>query len=98
MTRALQTLNIREAAAFLNAHEQTVRGLARRRAIPCFKVGRDWRFRKDALLRWTGTQQGRIQELKCEINHLFAAAGQPPRFASATDPESTSAPSKDGRP
>jgi excisionase family DNA binding protein len=48
---------IREAAAFLGAHEQTVRRLARRNAIPCFKVGRDWRFRKEALVRWTEEQQ-----------------------------------------
>jgi excisionase family DNA binding protein len=44
---------IREAAAFLGVHEQTVRRLSRRGAIPCFKVGRDWRFRKEALLRWS---------------------------------------------
>jgi excisionase family DNA binding protein len=57
MARELEVLNIREAAAFLSAHEQTVRKLARRGAIPCFKVGRDWRFRKEALLRWTEEQQ-----------------------------------------
>lgn len=50
-------LNIRGAATLLGAHEQTVRKLARRGAIPCFKVGRDWRFRKEALLRWADGQQ-----------------------------------------
>jgi len=50
-------LNIREAAAYLGAHEQTVRKLARRGAIPAFKVGRDWRFRRDALQQWTESQQ-----------------------------------------
>ena len=48
-----QVFGIAEAAAFLGAHEQTVRRLARRGAIPSFKVGKDWRFRKEALLRWT---------------------------------------------
>ena len=47
---------IREAAAFLGVHEQTVRRLSRRGAIPCFKVGRDWRFRKEALVRWAEEQ------------------------------------------
>jgi excisionase family DNA binding protein len=47
---------IREAAAFLGVHEQTVRRLSRRNAIPCFKVGRDWRFRKEALVRWSEEQ------------------------------------------
>jgi excisionase family DNA binding protein len=49
---------IRAAAAFLGVHEQTVRRLARRGAIPCFKVGRDWRFRREALIRWSEEQQG----------------------------------------
>ena len=52
-----ETFDIREAASFLGAHEQTVRRLARRGAIPCFKVGRDWRFRREALLRWSDEQQ-----------------------------------------
>ena len=47
---------IREAAAYLGVHEQTVRRLARRDAIPGFKVGRDWRFRKEALVRWSEEQ------------------------------------------
>ncbi len=50
-------LNIRAAAAFLGVHEQTVRKLARSGGLPAFKVGKDWRFRKDALLRWTEEQQ-----------------------------------------
>ena len=52
-----QVFGITEAAAFLGAHEQTVRRLARRGAIPSFKVGKDWRFRKAALLRWTDGQR-----------------------------------------
>ena len=57
MPRNPEVFNITEAAAFLGAHEQTVRRLARRAAIPSFKVGKDWRFRKEALLRWTDGQR-----------------------------------------
>jgi excisionase family DNA binding protein len=57
MTRDSDAFNIREAAAFLGAHEQTVRRLARRGGIPAFKVGRDWRFRKEAIQRWSEEQQ-----------------------------------------
>lgn len=57
MIRNPEVFNIREAAAFLGAHEQTIRKLARRGAIPAFKVGRDWRFRKEALLRWSEEQK-----------------------------------------
>jgi excisionase family DNA binding protein len=51
------TFNICEAASFLGSHEQTVRKLARNGAIPCFKVGRDCRFRREAILRWSKEQQ-----------------------------------------
>lgn len=39
----------REAAAYLSLNEQTVRRLARQAAIPAFKVGGVWRFRKTQL-------------------------------------------------
>ena len=54
--------NIRQAAAFLGAHEQTIRRLARRGLIPAFKVGKDWRFRKEMLLRWSENQQAARQQ------------------------------------
>ena len=61
-----QVFGITEAAAFLGAHEQTVRRLARRGAIPSFKVGKDWRFRKEALLRWLEEQQ-RARGGRCSV-------------------------------
>ena len=57
MPATTDILNISEAATFLGVHEQTIRKLARRGAIPAFKVGRDWRFRKEALLNWSDEQQ-----------------------------------------
>jgi excisionase family DNA binding protein len=51
-----EVVGISEAAALLGAHEQTVRKLARRGEIPAFKVGADWRFRREALIRWTEGQ------------------------------------------
>ncbi|MFC1706992.1 helix-turn-helix domain-containing protein, partial [Planctomycetota bacterium] len=50
-------LNASQAAAFLGVHVQTVRRLAKKRQIPGFKVGTDWRFHKEALLRWIEEQQ-----------------------------------------
>jgi excisionase family DNA binding protein len=48
--------NAKEAAAFLKAHVETIRRLARRGEIPAFKVGRDWRFHQDAVRRWSEEQ------------------------------------------
>lgn len=54
---AIEVLNAEAAAAFLGAHVETLRRLARRGGIPSFKVGKDWRFRKEALLRWSEGQR-----------------------------------------
>jgi excisionase family DNA binding protein len=77
MAPGSEVFGIREAAEFLGAHEQTVRKLARRGAIPCFKVGRDWRFRKEALLRWSEDQQpggGRCSVLVIDDDELVCNA------------------------
>lgn len=52
-------MNAQEAASYLGAHVETVRRLARRGSLPAFKVGKDWRFRLEALRDWTGDAQPR---------------------------------------
>lgn len=54
-----EILNASQAASFLGTHVETVRRLARRGAIPSFKVGTDWRFSMDALRRWFEQQDPR---------------------------------------
>ena len=51
-----EMMNAIQAAEFLGVHVETLRKLARRNEIPCFKIGRDWRFQKEALLRWVEQQ------------------------------------------
>ena len=49
-------MNVSDAAALLGVHIQTLRRLARQKKIPAFKLGRDWRFRRQALVRWADSQ------------------------------------------
>ncbi len=49
-------LNTKDAATYLGAHIETIRRLARRGEIPAYKIGKDWRFRKKALLEWVESQ------------------------------------------
>ena len=56
MVGAKEFLNVFDAAALLEVHVQTLRKLARQKKIPSFKVGRDWKFRKEALVRWADEQ------------------------------------------
>lgn len=41
-----------EVARYLSLHALTVRRLAREGEIPAFKIGRQWRVKKDLLDRW----------------------------------------------
>lgn len=45
-------MTIKEVARYLGLHELTVRRLAREGEIPAFKIGRQWRVKKDLLDRW----------------------------------------------
>ena len=45
-------LTLQEAATLLRCCTVTVKRLALRGAFPCRKIGREWRFSRDALQRW----------------------------------------------
>jgi excisionase family DNA binding protein len=45
-------MTVRDVAAYLNCHYSTVYRLLRSGAIPGFRLGGDWRFRREDLDRW----------------------------------------------
>lgn len=46
-----------EAAEYLNLHVRTIYRLAKNGKLPGHKVGRSWRFRKDALDKWLSVRE-----------------------------------------
>jgi excisionase family DNA binding protein len=50
--RNKEVLNADEAAEFLGFNPYTVREKARLGEIPGRKIGREWRFSREALLEW----------------------------------------------
>lgn len=61
MKKNNQVLNAKEAADFLRAHVETIRRLARKGDIPAYKIGKDWRFRRDALMDWSETYRWHLK-------------------------------------
>lgn len=53
MSEGTHVMDASDAAVFLGAHVETIRRLARRGEIPSFKVGKDWRFRREAIEKWS---------------------------------------------
>lgn len=56
-----QIMTIEQVARYLSLHELTVRRLAREGEIPAFKVGRQWRVKKELLDRWIEREVSRHQ-------------------------------------
>jgi excisionase family DNA binding protein len=57
--RELSVLTVRELAGYLRVHQMTVYRWLREQKLPAFRVGRDWRFNRDAIERWMTGQQKR---------------------------------------
>jgi excisionase family DNA binding protein len=49
-------MTVRECAAFLQVHQSTIYRLLKRKAIPAFRLGSDWRFSKKQLTEWIESQ------------------------------------------
>jgi excisionase family DNA binding protein len=52
-------LTIAEVARYLKLHELTVRRLAREGELPAFKVGRQWRIKRNLLEKWIEERSGK---------------------------------------
>jgi excisionase family DNA binding protein len=52
-------MTTRELAEYLKLHEITVCKYAASGKIPAIRIGRVWRFDKDAIDKWIGGDQGK---------------------------------------
>ena len=73
-THGPEVLDAHEAATLLSAHVETVRRLARRGDLPSFKVGKDWRFTREALVRWSERQPAGNQSAALMQEHAAVVA------------------------
>ena len=47
-----EVLTVKEVSDLLQIHETTVYKMIREGKIPAFKIGSDWRFSTDLIMRW----------------------------------------------
>jgi len=53
MKELAEAYTAEEIAQYLKLHPYTVRRLAREKKIPAFRVGGQWRFRRDDIDKWS---------------------------------------------
>jgi excisionase family DNA binding protein len=51
-----EVLTVKEICDLLQVHPSTVYKLVRQGKIPSFRIGSDWRFRRDVIMRWMAEQ------------------------------------------
>ena len=54
-------LKLKEVATYLRLCPMTIYRMAKHGDLPCFKVGDEWRFRKEAIEAWITDQENAVQ-------------------------------------
>jgi excisionase family DNA binding protein len=57
----VNVLNLVEVAEYLRVHPSTIYRLIKKREIPAFKIGSDWRFNQESIDRWCLSSEGTAQ-------------------------------------
>ena len=55
--RAPEIMTVYEVAEYLKLHYMTVYRMVKRGDIPAFRIGIDWRFRREEIQRWIADRQ-----------------------------------------
>ncbi len=56
---ATPMLTVGEVADYLRVHPSTIFRLLKRKELPAFKVGGDWRFNMEEIERWCAERENR---------------------------------------
>jgi len=59
MAEVVDFWSAEEVAAYLRLPQSTVYKLAQDKVLPGFKVGKHWRFRRDAVLDWINQKESK---------------------------------------
>jgi excisionase family DNA binding protein len=57
-------LTVKELCDLLRVHPATVYKIARKGKIPGFRIGNEWRFRKDAILQWMAEKSMQSRQVR----------------------------------
>ena len=61
-------LTVKEISNLLRLHPATVYKLVKQGKIPSFRIGSEWRFRKDVIMRWMAQRSMEAQQVRKVID------------------------------
>jgi len=53
-------LTLDDVAEYLRVHPSTIYRLLKKKRLPAFKLGRDWRFSRESIDRWRADAERRL--------------------------------------
>ena len=65
-----RVLTLEEVAQYLRVHPSTVYRLVKKKELPAFKMGSDWRFNVESIDRWLETAEGKSSLSKSDNQDL----------------------------
>jgi excisionase family DNA binding protein len=68
MAKDQEVLTVKEVCDLLRAHPTTLYKMAKQGEIPSIRVGTEWRFRKDVILRWMAETSTHARQLRAVVN------------------------------
>jgi excisionase family DNA binding protein len=81
-----EVLTVKEVCDLLRVHPATLYKLAREGKIPSFRIVSEWRFRKDAVLRWMAEKSAHAQQVRVAVNSRVNGEVQDRRMAGSRGP------------
>jgi excisionase family DNA binding protein len=57
----VNVLTLEEVASYLRVHPSTIYRLLKKKRLPAFKVGTDWRFNVESIDRWLTEAEMKIR-------------------------------------
>ena len=74
-----EVLTVKEVCKLLQLHQSTVYKLIKEGKIPVFRIGSDWRFRTDLIMRWMDEHSLPSREFDIDPQTEFDIDPQTPR-------------------
>jgi len=64
-------MTVDELAHYLRIHASTIYRLLKKKQLPGFKAGRDWRFNQSQIDGWVASQEKRCRQLTEKISETL---------------------------